>query len=221
MLSYGASTTTHHAWSGQDHPHSFMSRFQVQMVLVYGMATVRSLRSFNPIRISTTRTSQCGLQEYIGWSHGYTRITIFGVHCKWLGNFFLLASNWDYRASGDIGVRLWEIEEYIDKDTQLPLLIPPRWIHTHLALKTVVIGASCTKVWATIDLVKVCYMVSPSTWLQVSNLLHSRCCRIVLLSAFCQYQDTTTKYTKYDLFLWSGRWMVGHGLSKWWCNPAK
>ncbi|KIK81093.1 hypothetical protein PAXRUDRAFT_35984 [Paxillus rubicundulus Ve08.2h10] len=53
--------------------------------------------------------------------------------------------------------RMWWLKswtEYTTEDTQLPMLISPAWIHGHLALKTVSIGANRVKAWATIDLAK-------------------------------------------------------------------
>lgn len=52
-------------------------------------------------------------------------------------------------------VRLWELGEYLDRDTQLPHLIDPDWVTGQLAMMTVSIGESKTKVWATIDISKV------------------------------------------------------------------
>ncbi len=38
----------------------------------------------------------------------------------------------------------------------LPLLIDPCWINSQLALTTILIGQNKMKVWATVDLAKVC-----------------------------------------------------------------
>jgi len=54
-----------------------------------------------------------------------------------------------------INVRLWEIEEYEVHNADFPALIDPEWIQGQLALTTVSIGHSKTKVWATINLAKV------------------------------------------------------------------
>ena len=40
----------------------------------------------------------------------------------------------------------------------MPGLIDPAWIKGHLALTTVSIGCDKTKVWATVDLAKVCVL---------------------------------------------------------------
>lgn len=57
--------------------------------------------------------------------------------------------------SENIGVKLWELEEYSTEETWLPSLISPGWITSQLALKTVVVGSARSKVWATITLAKV------------------------------------------------------------------
>lgn len=62
-------------------------------------------------------------------------------------------------ASASVNVHLWELGEYRDQDTQLPPLINPEWIYSQLALTTVSIGESRQKVWATIDLAKVCSLI--------------------------------------------------------------
>ncbi|KAG0701855.1 hypothetical protein DFH29DRAFT_999846 [Suillus ampliporus] len=55
---------------------------------------------------------------------------------------------WDDFTSVDIC--LWELGEYIDQDTQLPALIDLDWITGQVAMTTVSIGDTRTKVWATI-----------------------------------------------------------------------
>ena len=45
--------------------------------------------------------------------------------------------------------------EYQERDADFPVLIDPGWIKGQLAMTTVSIGQSRTKVWATIDLAKV------------------------------------------------------------------
>jgi hypothetical protein len=57
--------------------------------------------------------------------------------------------------SANVNVRLWDLGEYQDQDASLPAFIDPDWIKGHLAMTTVSIGQSRTKVWATIDLAKV------------------------------------------------------------------
>ncbi|KAG1732954.1 hypothetical protein EDB19DRAFT_1831114 [Suillus lakei] len=52
-------------------------------------------------------------------------------------------------------VHLWVLGEYCDHDTQLPLLIDPDWIVRQLGMTTVSLGDSRTKVWASIEIVKV------------------------------------------------------------------
>ena len=58
-----------------------------------------------------------------------------------------------------VNVRLWELGEYRDHDARLPHLIDPRWINGQLARTTVSIGSTRTKVWATVDLAKVCELI--------------------------------------------------------------
>ncbi|KIO00975.1 hypothetical protein M404DRAFT_29181 [Pisolithus tinctorius Marx 270] len=53
-----------------------------------------------------------------------------------------------------VGVRLWELEEYISLDMELPTLIDPTYIQNHVALKMVSVGPNQMNVWATVDLVK-------------------------------------------------------------------
>jgi hypothetical protein len=55
-----------------------------------------------------------------------------------------------------VNVRLWEIGEYRNHDALYPALIDPDWINGQLALTTVSIGENRSKVWATVDLAKVC-----------------------------------------------------------------
>lgn len=71
-------------------------------------------------------------------------------------------------------MRLWELGEYRDRDTQLPPLINPDWIVGQLAMTTVSLGASRTKVWASIEIIKVSVFLGlcstqSNIWLQYSN----------------------------------------------------
>lgn len=45
---------------------------------------------------------------------------------------------------------MWELGEYINKDTQLPALIDLDWITGRLAMAMVSVSDAQTKVWATI-----------------------------------------------------------------------
>ncbi|KAI6025524.1 hypothetical protein EDC04DRAFT_2899728 [Pisolithus marmoratus] len=45
-----------------------------------------------------------------------------------------------------VGVRLWELNEYINVDTLLPALIDPTWIQNYIALKTVSVGPNHEKI---------------------------------------------------------------------------
>jgi hypothetical protein len=56
-----------------------------------------------------------------------------------------------------VQVRLWELGEYLGPETGVPRLIDPAWIKGQLALTTVFIGQEKAKVWATVDLAKVCH----------------------------------------------------------------
>ncbi|KAG2066534.1 hypothetical protein BDR04DRAFT_1121077 [Suillus decipiens] len=60
--------------------------------------------------------------------------------------------------------------EYCDRDTQLPLLIDPDWIVGQLGMTTVSLGDSRTKVWASIEIVKV--FESSSTMHYMISRLH-------------------------------------------------
>ncbi|KAL1940756.1 hypothetical protein VTO73DRAFT_7797 [Trametes versicolor] len=51
-----------------------------------------------------------------------------------------------------LGVQLWHLEEYLPADGPLDHIVPLTHIKGYLALKTVSVGASDTKVWATIPL---------------------------------------------------------------------
>ncbi|KAG1723042.1 hypothetical protein EDB19DRAFT_1916289 [Suillus lakei] len=59
---------------------------------------------------------------------------------------------WDDFSTVD--VRLWELGEYQNHDTQLPELINPDWIVGQLAMTTVSIGENKIKAWASINLSK-------------------------------------------------------------------
>ena len=59
------------------------------------------------------------------------------------------------RPSADVNVRLWDLGEYQGQEAGFPAFIDPDWIKGHLAMTTVSIGQSRTKVWATIGLAKV------------------------------------------------------------------
>jgi hypothetical protein len=58
-------------------------------------------------------------------------------------------------SSADVDVRLWDLGEFQERDAGLPFFVNPEWIIGQLAMTTVSIGQSKTKVWATIDLSKV------------------------------------------------------------------
>lgn len=60
--------------------------------------------------------------------------------------------------SQSVNVRLWELGEYLSPETRVPSLIDPAWIKGQLALTTVSIGRDKTKLWATVDLAKVCHL---------------------------------------------------------------
>ncbi|KAG0700531.1 hypothetical protein DFH29DRAFT_1001034 [Suillus ampliporus] len=72
---------------------------------------------------------------------------------RWLKAWRAEPSPWDKFSVVD--VRLWELGEYLDRDTQLPHLIDPDWVTGQLAMMTVSVSESKTKVWATIDISKV------------------------------------------------------------------
>ena len=55
-----------------------------------------------------------------------------------------------------LGVRLWELGEYQTLESQLPSLVDLDWIGNLLALTVVSVGEDRRKVWATVDLAKVC-----------------------------------------------------------------
>ena len=55
-----------------------------------------------------------------------------------------------------LGVRLWELGEYQTLESQLPSLVDLDWISNLLALTVVSVGEDRRKVWATVDLAKVC-----------------------------------------------------------------
>ena len=63
-----------------------------------------------------------------------------------------------------VNVHLWELGEYQDVEARLPALIDPDWIQGQLALTTVSIGRTKTKVWATVDLAKVCANFFKHCW---------------------------------------------------------
>ncbi|KIJ11914.1 hypothetical protein PAXINDRAFT_15245 [Paxillus involutus ATCC 200175] len=138
----------------------------------FDYVTVKGKRYYasRSVRVKSSSLVQVGLphadRERITYAHGeITEIFQFDqdIHHKnesmWFARMRWFKSwtgerddIWDKFAA--MNVRLWEIEEYHDKDTQLPALISPQWICGHLALKTVSIGANRIKVWATIDLAK-------------------------------------------------------------------
>ena len=53
-------------------------------------------------------------------------------------------------------MRLWELGEYQTLESQLPSLVDLDWIGNLLALMVVSVGEDWRKVWATVDLAKVC-----------------------------------------------------------------
>ena len=60
--------------------------------------------------------------------------------------------------SPNVHVRLWELGEYQSPETGVPSLVDPAWVKGQLARSTISIGHDKAKVWATIDLAKVCYV---------------------------------------------------------------
>jgi hypothetical protein len=79
---------------------------------------------------------------------------IHGITCKLRFTVQLGESLLTFHSSA-VDVRLWELGEYQDRDSQLPLLIDPDWIIGQLAMTTVSVGEDKIKVWASIDLAKV------------------------------------------------------------------
>jgi hypothetical protein len=59
-----------------------------------------------------------------------------------------------------VNVHLWELGEYRDYDVYYPALIDPDWINGQLAFTTVSIGENRAKVWASVDLAKVCNLIT-------------------------------------------------------------
>ena len=59
-------------------------------------------------------------------------------------------------SSTEVDVHLWEIAEYQGLGADLPAFIDPDWITRQVGITTISIGENGTKVWATVDLVKVC-----------------------------------------------------------------
>ena len=96
----------------------------------------------------------CGLPACGGLKHGPENLKPSGTTCE---HPMRLSSDRLYISpSAQVNVRLWELEEYRDHNAQYPALIAPEWINGQLARTTVSIGENRAKVWATIDLAKVC-----------------------------------------------------------------
>ncbi len=58
-------------------------------------------------------------------------------------------------SSAEVDVHLWEIAEYQGLGADLSAFIDPDWITRQVGITTISIGENGTKVWATMDLVKV------------------------------------------------------------------
>ena len=71
--------------------------------------------------------------------------------------------------STDINVCLWDLGEYQDQAVGFSGLIDPDWIKEQLAMTMISIGQNRTKVWAKIDLAKVCILY------MASNLKYNLC----------------------------------------------
>ena len=71
-------------------------------------------------------------------------------YCAWISDYYNTLSQ-------SVHVRLWELGEYQRPETGIPGLIDPCWIKGQLALTTISIGRDKAKVWATVDLAKVCH----------------------------------------------------------------
>jgi len=67
-----------------------------------------------------------------------------------------LCSEYPPVCSTEVGVCLWELREHQVPDTIFPGLINPEWIVGQLAPTMVSIGQDRVKVWATVELAKVC-----------------------------------------------------------------
>jgi hypothetical protein len=116
--------------------------------------TVKSWKFFSSCKISEDKRPPCGLQECAGSNHGAVNQLIHGITCKLRFTVQLGESLLTFHSSA-VDVRLWELGEYQDRDSQLPLLIDPDWIIGQLAMTTVSVGEDKIKVWASIDLAKV------------------------------------------------------------------
>lgn len=90
--------------------------------------------------------------------------TEYGTTCESPAYHLLTtsASSINLYSSADVNVCLWDLGEYQDHDTVFPSFIDPDWIRGQLAMTMVSIGQNKTKVWATIELAKVCILYMPS-----------------------------------------------------------
>lgn len=127
------------------------------------MLMVKFLRFSNLIRNFVLWMNLFGLLVCAGLYRGGGSVNKFGVICE-STKLLSSTSNTDiHLPSYSADLRLWKLGEYTGQETQLPCLIDLDWIFGQLGMTTVSIGEDRTKVWATIDLSKVCLRLIQST----------------------------------------------------------
>jgi len=76
---------------------------------------------------------------------------VVSSHLPFIDNSFISLSH----PSTEVNVCLWDLGEYQEQHADFPTFINPDWIKGHLVITMVSIGQNRTKLWATVDLVKV------------------------------------------------------------------
>src|SRR6266851_2926974 len=123
---------------------------------IQSLPTEKSLKSSSAVKILDNETVRCGWHGCAGSHHRMESMIVSGINCESPFPNKLLHPDHSPVSSCSVNVQLWALGEYQNHAVSLPLLIDPCWINSQLALTTVLIGQNRTKVWATIDLVKVC-----------------------------------------------------------------
>jgi hypothetical protein len=123
---------------------------------IWSLPMEKSSKSSSAVKISDNQTVRCGWRRCAGSRHGTESAIVSGINCESPFPNKLLHPDHSPVSSRSVNVQLWALGEYQNHAASLPSLIDPCWINSQLALTTVSIGQNRTKVWATIDLAKVC-----------------------------------------------------------------
>lgn len=126
------------------------------------MLMAKFLRFSSLIRDFVWWMNLFGLLVCAGLYHGGESANKFGVICKLTIVLSFISDALIHSPSYSADLRLWKLGEYTSQETQLPHLIDPDWIFCQLGMTTVSIGEDKTKIWATVDLSKVCLQLIES-----------------------------------------------------------